>query len=166
MLLPRSHARTPLQKWLIVSAAVAILLMCGVGIYWYECYYRGATERALFGTWEQLTDDGRSYYALKPDHTFEVIDPDAPYGPLTFAKGHWNAGGKFVYLRLHVEEPSDRELIVWRIDDISPGELRIRYNPGSPVHSLKRVESDSPHASNPYVRCQGLRSSAWWFVRS
>ena len=47
MLLPRSHAWTPLRKWLIVSATIVGLVVCCACIYNYERYHRGPGEEQL-----------------------------------------------------------------------------------------------------------------------
>jgi hypothetical protein len=157
MLFPRSHDWTRAQRGIIAAVVVAALVCLASIVYVYERYYRGPTEAVLFGTWEEPGEDGRVRYALKPDHTFEVIDPDAPYGPLIFAHGRWYAGGKFIYLRFHVEDSLDRELMIWRIDNISPNELRVRIARKGFVHTYKRVAVDSPNASN-----QSLQPTAGW----
>jgi hypothetical protein len=40
MLFPRTHAWTPLQKWLIVTTAITLIALCGAGIYYYERHSR------------------------------------------------------------------------------------------------------------------------------
>jgi hypothetical protein len=137
-----------LQKWLIVASTLCALVAGGAIVYWYERYHRGPTEQVLVGIWEEQTDDGRDRYSLKPDHTFEVTKLDAPadYGP--FLRGRWHAGGRFIYMQWERDDPQDRTFFVWRIDDLSPTELRYRYNPGSPVHTLQRVDLAAPPASN------------------
>ena len=147
MQFPRSHAWTPLQKWLIVGAELLSLAMVGVLIYSYERYHRGPTDSILCGTWQQDTDDTPIYYRFKPDHTFTVIDPVLTE-PSILTTGKWYAGGKFIYLRFTLEDKSERSFYIWRIEDISEGEIEVRYNPGGLLHSYKRVESVAAPASN------------------
>ena len=99
----------------------------------------GPDESVFVGTWEEQRDVGRSQYILKANSTFEVVDPDAPYGPEVGARGRWYAGGKLVYLRFHFEEPSDRDLVIWHIDDISPQHLQIHIAHHGFVHTLTRI---------------------------
>jgi hypothetical protein len=146
MLLPNLHAWTQRQRWFIavaVALAVAsvIMLICV-----YERHYRGPDDSVLVGTWEDRDIDERIvfYYQLKPDHTFAIFASDGNSEPIS--RGKWYAGGRQVYLRFHVEEPWDRELEIWHIDDISPDQIRIRIARQGFTHTYKRV--DLPKASN------------------
>jgi hypothetical protein len=55
MLLPRSHAWTPVQRWLITTAVVLAIVLFGALVYSYERYDRGPTKSALFGIWRDTT---------------------------------------------------------------------------------------------------------------
>jgi hypothetical protein len=155
MLYPRAHAWTSLQKWLIIAGTILAALVLSILVYRYG---RSPDQRVLVGTWEGQTDDGRSQYTFKADSTFEVVDPDAPYGPRTFAHGRWYAGGKFVYLRFQIKEPWDRELLIWQIDDISSEHLQIHVARNGPVHAFTRVVHGSPKASNQALEPTADRS--------
>src|SRR5436305_4748776 len=73
MLLPRSHAWTPVQKWLIAGGALIAVGLCATFTYHYEGHNRGPPEAAFFGTWEKfdpvMLPEGGSYYSFKPDHS-------------------------------------------------------------------------------------------------
>src|SRR5256885_819699 len=71
MLLPRSHAWTRPQKWLIVGAAVLALAAVGGLVYYYERYHRGPTESVFFGTWQDTLPamDSTTYFQFDPDHS-------------------------------------------------------------------------------------------------
>jgi hypothetical protein len=175
MFLPHSYVWTPLQKRLIVAATVCGLAACGILIYCYEHYYRGPDDSALFGTWverrpglgifdpEEEADPiwngvATIYYRLNPDHTFEFLT-DLADDQSAFFRGTWHAGGDVVYLKLHGEDVF-RKLIFWRIENLSPGELEIRYNPGGPLHTFNRVRLASPNTSNQSLQLTAGRSDA------
>jgi hypothetical protein len=129
----------PLQKWLITIVIALSVLALGVFIYSYERYHRGPREAALFGTWQDDDPDlrGWSYYRFNADRTYEVL-----FGPNKSVdeKGIWYAGGDFVYLGRPFEWASFGAVTIWRIDELSPTELRFRYNPNGTVFTYKRVE--------------------------
>src|SRR5438067_4093814 len=152
MLLPRSHAWTPLQKWLLISASLVALAACGVGIYWYERYYREPTEAAFFGTWEirdPIFPETPLYYDFKPDHTyhlFGIISELAPNKRDILETGRWYAGGDFIYVRIPFEEASYTALIPWYIDSISPDQVQVH---AGRVHVVfQRAAHFSHSASN------------------
>lgn len=101
MLFTRSHAWSPLQKWLMVGAAALGLIAFGVLVYSYERYYRGPDDSALFGTWADADPmwDGTVYYRLNSDHTFQFLG-DFTDEQSMFMRGTWYAGGAVIYLRL------------------------------------------------------------------
>jgi len=123
--------------------------LCGVGIYWYELYYRGPTEAVFFGTWKISGPDITSlYYEFKPDHTYHVfgVSPElAPNERDILETGRWYAGGEFVYVRIPFEEASYTMLIPWHIDSMSPSEVQVH---AGRVHVIfKRVSLPSSAAS-------------------
>jgi hypothetical protein len=144
MLFPRSHAWRPLQKWLIAGAVVAGLAILLALVYSFERYHRGPDETALFGTWrghyENTLGEDRTGYRFKADHTYEER---LPYGDSEswLQRGRWYAGGDFLYLRVSLDDGSDRPfstLQAWHIDAMTPTELKIHYGWSHLV--LKRTE--------------------------
>jgi hypothetical protein len=146
MLLPRSRTWTPLQKRLIIGAAVVALALCGVGVYTYERYYR-VTDSVLVGTWAFPALDGDEiYFRLDADHTFRaMIDPAEQSSPAM--RGIWFGGGNFLYMRQPFRDEKgnliDDPLLIWRLENISENELRIRLNPGGIPRIVRRVSAPS-----------------------
>ena len=162
MLLPDSHAWTPFQKWLILSAAFAALALCGVGIYRCERYYRGPTEAIFFGTWEirdPIFPDTSLYYEFKPDHTYHLfsLSPQQPNDRSNVETGRWYAGGEFIYVRIPYENASYTGLTPWHIDSTSSTEVQVHAGRGHVV--FRRVSLHSPPASN-----KSLEATAGLFV--
>jgi hypothetical protein len=145
MLLPRSHAWTPLQKWLIVTIAIVALALCGAGIYIYERSCR-VTDAVLVGTWAFPTIFGDDiHFHLGTDHTFLATfegesSPDM--------RGTWFGGGDFLYFRRPFHDDGgnliDHPLFVWRLEAISHNELQIRVNPEEMPRTIRRVSPESP----------------------
>jgi hypothetical protein len=161
MLIPRSHAWTPLQKWLIIGSAVAVLALCAAFIYQYERHFRGPTEAVFVGTWQEFVHDpwgpgvaGGSYTSFKPDHTYEqfimVSRPGGFDEPFVLQSGAWYAGGDFIYLRLPWDQVSSTALLPWRIDSVSPTRIDLHWGPATEV--LKRVDASSPNPSNQSMK--------------
>src|SRR6266850_4994676 len=130
MLFPRLHAWTRTQKWLIVSTALIAISLCGAGIYSYERHYR-VTDSVLVGTWAFPPLGGDDiYFRLDADHTFRaMVDPADESSP-SAVRGIWSAGGDFLYMRqsFHDDQGNliDHPLLVWRLENISQNELRVR----------------------------------------
>jgi hypothetical protein len=154
MLFPRSHAWTPLQKWFVAMAAVFAIAILAAVVYGYERYYRGPNESALFGTWSEGDD---SYYRFYPNHNVELWS-DFPSGRIEdldlVSRGRWYAGGDFIYLRFP-DMPADRNvelarrnILIWRIDAISPTELRAHMWQEEPPRIYRRVDLPLVNASN------------------
>jgi hypothetical protein len=143
MLLLRTHAWTPVQRWLIIAVVAAALVSAGTLVYSYERYHRGPSETVLYGTWQE----GDFYLQLDPGGTFfSGLLEGAEATPSV--KGRWYAGGSNIYLRV-TEDTYDTEArrpIILHIVDIQPNEFRVRM--GQRVESYKRVNLDSPPASN------------------
>src|SRR6266481_896384 len=150
MLFPRSHVWTPLQKTLITFAAVAALAAFTAAVYSYERYHRGPNESVLFGTWQCVDVCYHPlYYRFCPDHNFEVLDDED--SSIVLLRGRWYAGGDFIYLRVtepQLEFERKREILIWRIEDITPTEIRARLLSDEPPRVYRRVDLASPHASN------------------
>jgi hypothetical protein len=134
---------------LLVGTAALGVIVVATSIYTYERYYRGPDETALVGTWQEYDPimECTYYHRLKPDHTFEVFTQHDDQ-PSVLMRGTWHAGGDIVYLKLAWEDVSATRLIIWRIEEMTANELRIRYNPGGRVHTYTRATVDSPNASN------------------
>src|SRR6266705_2724212 len=143
MLLPRSHAWTRMQRWLIAGGVVAGLAAFSVLVYTYEHYYRGPDDTVLVGTWRgeyvNTLGDNRTGYRFKPDHTYEELlahrDSES-----WMQGGRWRAGGDFIYLRVRLEDASGPydTLQAWHIDTMTSAELHMHYD-GLHV-ALKRAE--------------------------
>jgi hypothetical protein len=72
MLIPRTHAWSPVHKRLIVGAAVLALIGLGAFVYNYERNHRLPADSVLFGTWEAVMPhgmDSTDWMDLRPDHT-------------------------------------------------------------------------------------------------
>ena len=165
--MPRSHAWTPLQKWLIVLGALIAAASCAAVIYQYERHFRGPTDAAFVGTWEEFIHDpwvppvaGGSYTSFKPDHTYErfimVSRPGGFDEPFILESGAWYAGGDFIYLRLPWDQASSTALLPRRIDAISPTQIDLHWGPQTQV--LKRLGSNPPNASNQSLQPTAGRS--------
>src|SRR5438874_11233645 len=109
MLFPRSHAWTPLQKWIITGTVFAGLVVLSTLVYTYERYYRGPDDTFFVGTWRgKCTDlqiNGPVGFRFKANHTYEDLMPvgDSEFvGPT----GRWYAGGDFLYLRVPRDDGS------------------------------------------------------------
>jgi hypothetical protein len=143
MLLPRTHAWTPKQRWLIIVVVATALVSFGTLVYSYERYHRGPSETVLFGTW----DLGGDYYLqLDPGGTFlELSLFEGEATPVM--KGRWYAGGSNIYLRVTEDayNPEARRPLILHIVDIQPNELRVRIWRDD-VQSYKRVNLASPPA--------------------
>jgi hypothetical protein len=150
MLFLLAHSWTRRQRWLIVAALALAVGAFSAVVYSYERYHRGPNESVLFGTW-QCTDVCYYplYFRFHADHNFEVLDNEDP--SVVLRRGRWYAGGDFIYLRAIYEKFEDdprREILIWRIEDITPTELRARMWSDEPPRVYRRVNLDSPHASN------------------
>jgi hypothetical protein len=129
MLLPRSQAWTPRQRWLIAGGVLAGLILFSALVYCYERYYRKPDDSFFVGTWRGELDslgDNQTGYRFKPDHTYEerfVFGDEESWVP----SGKWYAGGDFVYLRHRLEDssgPYDR-LEIWHVDSMTPKEVHM-----------------------------------------
>ena len=134
MLLPKSHAWTRKQRWLIAASVAFGIIAFGALVYSYERYYRGPDDSFFVGTWrgeEDSIGETRIGYRFKPDHTYES-EWDAD--------GKWYAGGDFLYLRLRLDDASGPYdmLQAWHIDSMTPNELRMHWEGLHAV--LKRAE--------------------------
>ena len=149
MLFPRSHAWTPLQRWLITAAVVLAIVSFGALVYSYEQYHRGPSESALFGTWRDTTPamDSVAYYRFNADHTFDLLIDDMCELSVV-ATGRWYAGGPNIYVRFSPDVLKERQLIIWHIADISADEIRVRWTRDSAIRIWKRVDRALPSASN------------------
>ena len=86
MLLPKSHAWTRTQRWLIATSVLLGIVAFGALVYSYERYHRGPKDSVLVGTWRgeylNALGDNRTGYRFKPDHTYEELlaeDPDCSF---------------------------------------------------------------------------------------
>jgi hypothetical protein len=152
MLLPHSRSWTPLQKWLVVASTTAGLFVLALLIYRYERYERGPDDTALVGTWRFPTiADMTVYWDLRPDHTFRIFADTPEQNGFPLYKGTWFGGGAFVYFLQPVfhedGDPISHPLEIWRLEDVSPNELRIRVG-GGISRTLERVAPRSSGSSN------------------
>ncbi len=155
MLIPRAYSWTRRQRRIIVATSISALLVCGALIFCYERYYRRGGEELLYGTWKGGLDwhGSESWFEFRADHTFAIWDrawfKDADTEPEFVSKGRWYAGGRFLYLRYPPEFRPDGNVVeFWRIDDISPQELRTTHSRDGGAHVFRRVESVTTRASN------------------
>ena len=124
MLIPRSHAWTPVQKLLLGFSVVLGLTTVVALVYIYERDQRGLREDALVGTWVHQPANSESlYYDFRRDGTLIVIDAN---GRPIDTTGKWYAGGPNVYIKFPLEVLRDRQLVVWHIVDISRDQFRVR----------------------------------------
>ena len=138
-----------MQKWLITGAVVLTSVSFGTLVYSYERYYRGPGENALFGTWlDPNYADDPMYYEFRPDHTFSIVALFSGEKS-SIVDGRWYAGGKNIYLRYPAELIGKRRPIIWHIVEISRDEFSIRVWRHGRVIRYRRVNLDSPPASNP-----------------
>ena len=127
--MPFTRSWTRLQKCLILTSALGVLFLSGVGIYSYERFHRGPSESFFVGAWRGQYDPHSLYmgpanvsFRFHPDHTYEAWDGFTP-------SGKWSAGGDFLYLRERFDDssgPYDR-LETWHIDSMSSDEVRMHY---------------------------------------
>jgi hypothetical protein len=148
MLLARTHAWTLLQKWLIIAVTVLIVAAATASICYYERHYRGPSDAVFLGSWQEFDDalpEGGWYYTFNADYTYEtflmVPRPGNWIEHYTLDGGKWYAGGDFLYLRLRDEDALFTALLPYRIDAVSPAEIRLHWGPQSQV--LKRVDPAS-----------------------
>jgi hypothetical protein len=162
MLFPRSHAWTPLQKALITLAVVTALAAFTAAVYRYERYHRGPDDSVLFGTWQCVDVCYYPlYYKFTPDHNVEVLDFEDASSVI--AKGRWYAGGDFIYLRFTqpaLEFEGKREVLIWRIEEITPTEIRARLLSDEPPRVYRRVDLAAAHASNQTLQPTAGRRDA------
>jgi hypothetical protein len=147
MLFPRTHAWTPLQKWLIVTTAITLIALCGAGIYYYERHSR-TTDSVLVGTWAFPPLGGDDiYFRLDSNHTFHAF-ADPAQESSSIMRGIWFGGGSFVYFRRPTFDDEGfvtaHPLLIWRLENITPNELQVRLNPGGIPRTVRRVRPESP----------------------
>ena len=146
MLLPPSHAWTPVQKRLITATIVLAVVSVGALVYGYERYHRGPSESILYGTWQFPLGEHDAYFQFNPDQTFSLLNLFE--GQVnTLMKGRWYAGGPNIYLRFSAEDLGQRRPIILHILNIEPNELRVRMW-GNDVWIYKRVNLNSQPVSN------------------
>lgn len=126
MLLPPSHVWTSFQKRLI-AAGVALGLVClSAGVYIYERYYRGPSDRALVGTWYNPDDSSPVLcYDFRPDYTLQIRSCDETE---PISRGRWYAGGPNIYVSLEQQDADYQQLkrpVILHIVDVQPDTLRI-----------------------------------------
>jgi hypothetical protein len=156
MLIPRSHAWTPPQRYLLIGVAGIAVVAFGALVYSYERHYRGPSRAALVGTWQDMTpgmdSDIATYYRFKPDGTFDLL-AGGTAGLSVTTTGTWYAGGPNIYWRFPAEFIGPTRPLIWHIDDISPNEVRVRSSRDGPVIIWKRVDLPiQPEASNQSMK--------------
>src|SRR5713101_2123311 len=116
MLFPQSHAWTQRQRWIIAAAVTLAIVALGIFVYSYERFYRGPSQSALLGTWQDTTSamDSETYYRFKPDGTFDLLI--GGMGELfVAATGKWYAGGSNIYLRFADETMEGQRPLIMHI---------------------------------------------------
>lgn len=146
--MPRAHAWTRSQRWLIIASTAVGLCALAIGIYGYERYHRGPTDSVFVGTWqmEGLCMDCTFYWRLQPDHSvvgFGEADPDFRWPA---GRGRWYAGGELLVIHFAAEQADAVRSFVMRIVDIAPDVIRLRRD-GEEIRML-RFTHEPPHASN------------------
>ena len=142
MLLPPAHAWTKSQRCLIAGAVLLVSIAVGTLIYQYERYHRGPAEDSIYGTWQDSTAamDSAICFQFKPDHTVLYLLRGAD--DLTMlAKGRWYVGGEKIYFWLKDILTDEQIFVIWRIEEIEPNELTVRYLDYLPTRYI-RVELD------------------------
>lgn len=126
MLLPRIHAWTRKQKWLIVASVVVVLGAFAAAVYTYERYHRGPTDSVFFGTWQMqgMCIDCDFYLTLQPDHNALGFTEAEPDDRRLDGRGRWYAGGGL--LVVHYDTPEQAFSLVMHIADISPDVILVR----------------------------------------
>jgi hypothetical protein len=149
MLFPHTHAWTPIQRWFVVAAGIAVLILFSALVYSYERYYRGPGESALYGTWQvpDFPSDEPVYFQFNPDQTFSMCSVfEGKLSP--FTTGRWYAGGPNIYLRFSADGIREARPLILHIVDIQAEEFRVRYSRDGRVVTYRRAHLDSPSASN------------------
>jgi hypothetical protein len=145
-MLPRTHAWSRWQKWLIIAASIMLTALAGVGVCIYERYYRGPSDSGLVGTW-QIEDgciDCTNLMTLQPNHNV-IGFGDSIAGENQFEyRGRWYAGGQL--LVIHYDTAEEARSVTMRILDIAPNTIRVRWD-GREVR-MKRSTRTPPQASN------------------
>jgi hypothetical protein len=141
MLIPRSHAWTRRQRWLVIASAVVALAALGALVYGYERYYRGPSESVFIGTWQRSqAGDSATFVKFGADHTV-VGFSDGIGGSMVDFRGSWFAGGTQIFLRY------EGRMHVWKILNILPDEFQV-HESSPDVSVYKRVNVNPPEASN------------------
>src|ERR1700730_15843498 len=149
MLISRSHAWSPSQKWLI-AAGVAVGLAClTAGAFVFEHYYGLPSDSVLVGTWYNPEDSSPVLcYDFKPDHTLQLRACDEPE---PIVRGRWYAGGNNIYGSFTGEDADFMHLkrpVILHIADIQPDTLRITKLLNGPAEAIETYRRFPLHASN------------------
>ena len=144
-MLPRTHAWSRRQKWVIIAGSVVLIALAGVGIYVYERYYRGPSDSVLVGTWQMEDNciDCTHWITLQPNHN--VVGFSESLGRMWLDyHGRWYAGGQVLVIRY--DTPEEAQSIIMRILDIGPDAIRVRWS----GHEMQLTRSIAvpPQASN------------------
>ncbi len=144
-MLPRTHAWSRSQKWLIVLGSAVAIVLAGAGVYIYERYYRGPSDSVLVGTWQMEDNciDCAHWVTLQPNHSVVGFSESVGRMWLDY-HGRWYAGGQV--LVIHYDTPEEAQSIIMRILDIACDTIRVRW--GGHEMRLTRSISVPPQASN------------------
>ncbi len=158
-MLERTHGWPRTRKSILVAAVLVASIAFVAIVYAYERYYRGPSDSVLFGTWQCTSGcDYALYYQFGPDHNIQVLDDTDP--SIVAVRGRWYAGGEFIYLRFFELPPGlRRTILIYRIVDITPDELRVRIWRNDPIRIYKRVTLDATNASNQAMQRTAGRSA-------
>ena len=158
-MLPRTHAWSRTQKWLVISAAALGIAALGTSVFVYERYYRGPGEDILYGDWEAIDflAGDTIYFRFRPDQTFTAGGLfEGEFNP--FADGRWYAGGPNIYIRFSADDiRAPQRVIVLHIVDIQPSEVHLRLTRNGQVYTFRRATLKSTSASNQAMQRTATR---------
>jgi hypothetical protein len=152
------------QKSVIIAGAVLCVAALVSLIYLSERSLRPPGQEILYGMWygpNFFTNDP-GYLKLSQDGAFSfgAIDFDGELYELF--TGRWYAGGTKIHL-LFDPDTVPRRPWVLHIVDIEGDELRIRFFRDDDVLSYRRVNSESPNASNQAMQLTASKPAIYAF---
>lgn len=140
--MPRSHAWTTPQKWLITFGGALAIMVVATIVYRYERYHRGPSESAFFGTWKSdfVDSDHPTFLRLGSDQNFDMSLSQSFDDSEVFLRGRWYAGGPNLYIRFNADAlryPS--RPMIWKIEDVSKDRFTLRIA-GRQAETFDRVK--------------------------
>jgi hypothetical protein len=117
----------------------------GALIYFYERHHRGPSDDVFFGTWVlEGCYDCTMFIAFQPNHDVIGFQDYGAFENHLDYRGRWYAGGE--QLVIHYDDGGEGQLIVMKIQEITPGLIRVRWN--GQDRRLTRSSRTPPQASN------------------